>query len=244
MSTESTPLRLFAILALALSLAVTPPSAAQSEDTMAKTGPIFSGQGAQPGEAMPDVVLTRIDGSEVRLSELWGDRPTVLVTGSLTCPTARSRHPGVEEVAAAFGDGINVAYIYTVEAHPETDPSPYGKLWAEHRRSLGMEVPEGEAGEVWEAPINVTEGFSRRQPTDFATRQGLAAEFDDRLEAQVPILIDGMDNAAWEAMGGGPNMGVLVREGGVVEVKHGWFDGPSMKGSIEWLLERAARGED
>ena len=36
------------------------------------------------GDAAPDVVIPRYEGSEVRLSELWGTRPLFLVFGSCT----------------------------------------------------------------------------------------------------------------------------------------------------------------
>ena len=36
------------------------------------------------GEAAPDLTLSLYDGSEVRLSELWGTRPLFLIFGSCT----------------------------------------------------------------------------------------------------------------------------------------------------------------
>jgi hypothetical protein len=49
-----------------------------------------------------------------------------------------------------------------------------------------------------------------------------------------------MSNEGWKALGGGPNMGFLIRSDGTVEVKHGWFDGETMDRSIEHYLEQRA----
>ena len=85
---------------------------------------------------------------------------------------------------------------------------------------------------------NAKVGLARRQPTDLDGRRALAAEYRDLLDVEVPIVFDTMENAAWEGLGAGPNVGVLLGPSGVVEVKHGWFDGETMDRSIEHYLQQ------
>ena len=71
------------------------------------------------------------------------------------------------EVAKKYADRLNVAVLYTLEAHPVGDPSPYAEYSPE------LENPEhpGErpGGNVHE------DGFPRRQPTDLEGREKLRA---------------------------------------------------------------------
>jgi hypothetical protein len=180
-----------------------------------------------PGQTVPDVDVVTLDGKSTRLSKLWQEKPTLLVTASLTCGRSRERQPWVEELAKKYRDRINVAVLYTLEAHPVIDPSPYAEYSPE------LENPE-HPGE--RSGGNEAEGLERRQPTDLETRQKLAAEFKDLLRVEVPIVLDPMTNDAWKALGGGPNMGFLIRQDGTVAVKHGWFDGVTMDTSIEHFL--------
>jgi hypothetical protein len=228
------------IIAAAAALGATPPSGdsrdahltqeqiAAREARRAQTALDFDNNGVMPGQTVPDLDVVRLDGTPARLSTLWQEKPTLLVTASLTCGRSRERQPWVNELATKYKDRINVAVLYTLEAHPVIDPSPYAEYSPE------LENPEhpgersgGNRGEP---------GLERRQPTDLDERKLLAEQFKDLLRVDVPIVMDPMNNAGWKALGGGPNMGFLIgRDGGVV-VKHGWFDGETMDRSIEHYL--------
>lgn len=58
------------------------------------------------------------------------------------------------------------------------------------------------------------------------------------MRVEVPIVIDGMSNQAWKALGGGPNMGFLIGRDGKVAVKHAWFVGDKMDRTIAQYLEQ------
>ncbi len=81
-----------------------------------------------------------------------------------------------------------------------------------------------------------------RQPATVKERTALATEFKKRLNAEVPIYIDDMDNAVWKELGGGPNMGVLVGNDGKVKTRQGWFDASSMGHAIDAFLTVVERG--
>jgi hypothetical protein len=194
----------------------------------AATGADFQQQGVQAGDQVPDLDVVTIDGAPTKLSKLWQERPTLLVTASLTCGAARNNHAWVTEAAKKYGDRLNVAVLYTLEAHPVDDPSPYAKYSPElENPERPGERPGGNRGE---------EGFARRQPTDLEGREELAREFKDLIDFAGPIVIDGMDNQAWEALGAGPNMGFLIGRDGKVIVKHGWLEDDTMERSIGEFL--------
>ena len=209
---------------------LTPPQISQGEARRARTVEDFDTRGVVPGKKVPDLPVLSMDGEETSLSTLWqDDKPTLVVGASLTCGRSRERQPWVEELAEKYKDQLNVAVIYTQEAHPEIDPSPYAKYSPE------LENPERPG----ERPGgNEKVGLARRQPIDLDGRLELAGEFRELLDVEVPILVDQMSNEAWEQLGGGPNVGLLVNPDGTVEVKHPWFDGETMDRSIEHYLQK------
>ena len=209
---------------------MTPLQIAQREARRARTVEDFDTRGVVPGKQVPDLPVVTMNGEETSLSTLWQDDKPVLVVGaSLTCGRSRERQPWVEELAEKYKDELNVAVIYTLEAHPTIDVSPYAKYSPE------LENPERPG----ERPGgNEKVGLARRQPTEIERRRELAGEYRDLLDVEVPILIDQMSNAVWEELGGGPNVGLLLRPDGTVEVKHGWFDGETMDTSIEHYLKQ------
>jgi hypothetical protein len=195
-------------------------------------GAAFQRRGIAIGQLMPDLEVVTLDGDPTRLSTLWREKPTLLVTASLTCGRARERQPWVNEVARKYADRLNVAVFYTLEAHPVGDPSPYAEFSPElENPERPGERPGGNRGE---------DGFPRRQPSDLEGREALAREYRELLDVAGPIVIDGMDNQGWEALGSGPNMGFLIDRSGTVSVKHGWVDDKKMERSIEDLLAHEA----
>jgi hypothetical protein len=209
---------------------LTPQQIATREARRASTGLDFESNGVKPGETVPDLDVVRLDGSPAPLSELWQEKPTLLVTASLTCGRSRVRQPWVEELAKKYQDRINVAVLYTIEAHPVIDPSPYAAYSPELESAEHPgERAGGNRGE---------DGYARRQPTDLEERMLLAEEFKDVVRVEVPMVMDGMSNQAWKALGGGPNMGLFIGRDGKVAVKQAWFIGEKMDRSIAEYLEQ------
>ena len=125
----------------------------------------------------------------------------------------------VRALRKAWGDQIDIVLLYTLEAHPTRDPSPYH--------------PEGKP---WLTGFNRIENVRLRQATDDAGRRSLAKAFADRHAPDSTVWVDGLDNAGWNTLGRGPNTAVLVDTRGVVRAKQGWFDGPTMEAAVASLL--------
>jgi ankyrin repeat protein len=195
------------------------PQSPHMPDTTPPGKPHFDSRGAQVGEQLPNLPVYKLDGTAQSLREAWlhSRQPTLLLTSSYTCPKSRSTYPRAAELAAKLKDRVNVVVIYVIEAHPKGDPSPYS----------GAEDVTIE---------NQRDGVLCRQPTALDERLKLARKFQKRLEVEVPIYVDGMDDAVWNAMGGGPNMGVLVDNEGIVLARQGWFDAKSMHSATESFL--------
>ena len=179
----------------------------------------WSPHGVLWGQRMPDFTCYSPRGEKRSLAELWQDKPAVLVTVSLTDPIARRSVSEVQELAYQIKDRANVAMVYVIEAHPTYDESPY------------MDC-------ACVQPANVRDQISHRQPKKLEDRLKLAREFRERTFASVPIMVDGMDNRIWKALGGGPNTAAVVRPDGTLFTKESWFRGYQIKGEVENLLDR------
>ena len=173
--------------------------------TMTEATAHFDAGGVQPGEALPPLALLALDGAPVELAALQRDRPLLLVTCSLTCNVARRQQPALAALQQRLGDRIAIALVYTIDAHPCGDPSPY-------------------SGEEWGPPANEQDGVLVRQPATLGARLALARRYAREHAGETTVLVDTMDNAGWRALGGAPNAGVLVRTDGVVAARCGWFD--------------------
>jgi len=167
---------------------------------------------------MPNLTMVMDDGRRQPLSQLWKERPVILLTGSVTCTVSRARIPDAASLARKYGDQVSVAVLYTLEAHPSGDPSPYRD------------------SREWQLPLNVQEGILRKQPHTLEERDHLADELKERLGLSLPVVLDEMNNRGWTTIGGGPNMAVLVDRNGVVQAKQAWFDAEEMQEEIQDFL--------
>lgn len=205
--------------------AVGAPADAPTADPTPPGKPRFDSTGAKVGEQLPNLPVYTLEGKQTSLHEAWtGGRPTLLLTSSFTCPKSRSTYPRADELAKRLEKKLSVAVIYVVEAHPKGDPSPY--------KGVEDVTVENERARVF-----------CRQPATLDERLKLAGRFKQRLSVSVPIFVDAMDNAAWKQLGGGPNMGVLVRPNGIIVARQGWFDADSMGKAIQAFLAAAEREE-
>jgi len=177
--------------------------------------------GPQPGETAPDFTLATLDGREVTLSNEWKERPLALVLGSYSCPAFRGWTEGLEKLRERHGERASFYILYTIEAHPEGSASPY------------------RPGREWVTRFNRRENVLVQQPDTNRQRQRLAGACRSALDLEVPILVDEMDNRAWEAYGSAPNAAYLIDTDGKVVARQGWFYPPALERSLESHLARS-----
>ena len=117
-------------------------------------GERFERAGVQVGQPLPEVDLTSLDGHTHPWASAWGDRPAVFIAVSRSCPVARYRMMDVRLLRDTFGEQVKLVLVYTVEAHPDQDPSPYR-----------------DDGKPWLTPFNRVEGVRIRQPQTLDARR-------------------------------------------------------------------------
>ena len=177
--------------------------------------------GAQIGDSIPALTVFDLKGQKASLNEQWKTKPTLIVTASVTCPIARGRQSGVDQLAEKLAGKINIVMLYTIEAHPKGDPSPY-------------------SDKEWTVSLNERQGIGYRQPTALERRIELAKDYIKRVNLKTPLLVDAMDNTAWKALGEGPNLGILITPEGKVALKQPWIDPQSMTEQIQQFLQKSA----
>lgn len=166
--------------------------------------------GPKPGTEAPDFTLTSVEGKSIQASALWKEKPTVIITASHTCPVFRGKALAIESLRKDFGDRANFIVVYTLEAHPQGDPSPY-------------------SGEEWVTPKNEKEGILFRQPTTDAERMERAKACAEREKMTVPVVVDSMANTVWKAYGSAPNCAYIVGKDGKVIEAEPWMDAANLR---------------
>lgn len=172
--------------------------------------PVYQGSMDQSGymedDQVPDFTLYTLSGDSVRLSdELAKGLPVLLVGANYTCPVWRGKINVLNAMAEYYKDQIKVYVVYTVEAHPMLDISPY-------------------SGQVWTTSTNEQDGVLYEQPETYGQRMAIVADMIADLNIVPPILIDGPCNEWWSHFGPAPNNAYLIRPDGTVAAKHGWFN--------------------
>ena len=85
----------------------------------------FHKAASRPGETLPDFDLPTTEGTRLATSDVVGDRPLFLVTGSITCPMTASAMPSLKRLHAQFRDDVTFVMLNVREAHPgENYPQP------------------------------------------------------------------------------------------------------------------------
>jgi hypothetical protein len=175
--------------------------------------------GPKPGSLAADFELKTAEGKTVKASELWKQRPTVIMTGCLTCPVFRGKVPGFESLVREFGDRANFLVVYTLEAHPKGDPSPY-------------------SGTEWTTPDNERQGLMIRQPKTMEERLTHVKKAVEVTKLSAPLVVDTMDNNVWKAYGSAPNCGYLIGKDGKVIAAEPWIDPEQLRQAISATLSR------
>lgn len=175
------------------------------------------------GQAVPPLAVHDHRGESFELEQLWQDHPALIVTGSLSCGQTRRWMPELKRLHDTFHPNPAVVLLYTLEPHPVDVASPY-------------------TGAVWKTRKNSAAGIACQQPRTLAARIALANDLASRFELKIPILIDNMENQAWDALGHGPNVAVLIGRDGVVLEKQGWFNPQEMQRAMQkFALPSVAR---
>lgn len=184
--------------------------------TMAEATTRFTENGVQPGQRLPPLSLVDLTGHPADLASLQQGKPLVLVTCSLTCNVARRQQAAVTQLRERLGERAVVLMVYTIDAHPAVDASPY-------------------SGEPWVPPANETDGVLVRQPTNLDERRRLANRYAKDWAAGTGVVVDTMDDASWKALGRAPNLGLVVDRDGVVRARCGWLDVARIEAALQGL---------
>ena len=166
----------------------------------------FYETGFQDGETINDFNLFDINGDELHIQEiLAAGKPVLLVNGSYTCPVFRGKVELINQIVQDYGNEITTCVIYTVEAHPSGDNSPY----------FGFDNVTNQ---------NIQQGILYAQPTTYGERKSIVEDMIAGTDLMAPVYIDGPCNEWWEHFGPAPNNAYLIDTDGIVYSKHGWFN--------------------
>ena len=179
----------------------------------------YQNVGLEPGAQVPTATMYDLHGNEVDLRQLWSEKPVALITASLTCPIARARMPDFERLREKYQNRVNFAVLYIIEAHPVGSNSPYYSHESRTRASYDN-------------------GHPIEQPQLLDRRLALAKRFQELNSAESQIVVDGMDNEAWELIAPAPCQGLLIGTEGRVIAKQGWFQPDQMEQEIRRLLSQ------
>ncbi len=160
-----------------------------------------------------------LDGKKSKLSELWKEKPVLLITGSLSCPPTRHSLGATTKLMKKFEGKINIALLYVIDAHPKGDISPY-------------------SGDEWIPRENFADNILIPQPKELSQRNDRAKELNMLLGLEVPVLVDNMDNLNWKNLGKLPNAGILIDTNGKVIAKQKWFKANKMAKRLNKYFER------
>src|SRR5438128_1385262 len=95
-------------------------------DIPLRLGGNFDALGFQISDTVPDFTLYEFNGDSLNLkTALQSGKPVLLVTCSYTCPIYRGHLDEVNNLLAEFSNDVLIYLVYTVEAHPIVDISPY-----------------------------------------------------------------------------------------------------------------------
>lgn len=132
------------------------------------------------GDAAPDFTLPREDGKgDITLSSFKGEKPVVLVFGSITCSPFRQKVAGVAPIFEKYKDQADFLMVYIREAHPESI----------------VEVPSENGDKQLKKFV---------QTDDFESRLESAQFCSALIKMPFPTVVDGEDNRIKEAYAGWP----------------------------------------
>jgi hypothetical protein len=78
----------------------------------------FGKEAAGPGDSFPSFELVTTSCERLNNRNVFGDKPVLIIFGSMTCPMTASAAPSVQELYEGFGDRVDFIMLYVREAHP------------------------------------------------------------------------------------------------------------------------------
>lgn len=170
-----------------------------------QTPPIQS-VGRPVGEQAADFTLYDLEGNAFSLEQaLLQGKPVLMISSSYTCPVFRNKVPRINAVAAQYADQLTTIIVYTPEAHPVVDISPY-------------------FGAVNTGQANINAGILYEQPQTYGERKAVLQDMLADLDIDVPVYLDGPCNQWWDYYGPQPNNAYLIDVDGTIHAHHDWFD--------------------
>ncbi|MBK8488496.1 MAG: T9SS type A sorting domain-containing protein [Chitinophagales bacterium] len=185
-------------------------------------------EGIYEADTIHDFRLYDLYENEYVMSDILQEKkPVLLISCSYTCFVFRSRIERINYLNSIYGDSLNIYLVYTVEAHPVTDISPY-------------------FGYVNTSSHNYEDNVLYRQPTTYLQRKHIVHDMLQRETISVPVLIDGPCNYWWENFGKSPNCAFLIDTNGIVFEAEKWFDRfpDDIQMSIQEILEETVVPKD
>ena len=180
----------------------------------------FPEEAPRVGEEAPAFSLRDVEGGEVVLTDLVGDKPIVVQLGSHSCPVYRYRRHTMDNLWEDYAESVLFLVVYTREAHPVGSKSPYS---------------EGE----WDPMINKLTGVRVREPADFEARLRLASESKEDLGLPVQVLVDDMGDGAWRDYGRASSPAFVIDREGRIALSQVWLEPKEIRRTLERLLGRA-----
>ncbi len=150
--------------------------------------------GPHLGDLAPDFTLSALDGQEVTLSKITGDKPTVLIFGNFTCGPFRSQAGNVEKLYERYKERANFYLVYVREAHPS---------------------------DGWWMQSNQRAGIDLSQPKDTSQRRAVAETCQKHLDLKIPFLVDTIEDRVGSVYSGMPNRLYLIDQQGKIAFKNG-----------------------
>ncbi len=166
----------------------------------------FNVTGYQEGDTVNDFTLYSLNGDTLNLrNELSKGKPVVLVSCSYTCPVYRNKLPQLNSLYSIYSDSVSFFLIYTIEAHPYPDISPY-------------------FGYVNPGQANINAGILFPLSRTYGHRKTMAWRNDSALNISPPVYLDGTCDQWLRHFGPAPNNAYLITRQGIVFAKHPWFN--------------------
>ncbi|OYP33097.1 hypothetical protein CGZ80_18565 [Rhodopirellula sp. MGV] len=152
-------------------------------------------EGPKVGDTAPDFCLQTHDGGQtIRLSEMIGSLPVVLVFGNFTCGPFRSMFTVADAIAKQFDSQAKFVGVYVREAHPV---------------------------DGWRMGSNDAVGIEVTQPQTYDQRVEHACRCRKLLNASMPMLVDEIDDPTGHAYSGMPDRMYVIDRDGKVAFKSG-----------------------
>ena len=73
---------------------------------------------AEPGDSFPSFELVTTSGDRIVNSDVFNNKPVLIIFGSMTCPMTASAAPSVQALYDEFSDSVDFIMLYVREAPP------------------------------------------------------------------------------------------------------------------------------